>query len=151
MSVIFTKKISAIFFLILKNYWKLNFFSSIWVSIWVSIWISNMIRIETAILSLNEVSMDFKLENRKSGQISLLYIPFWAKSRMVHFDPSISSFWRGGKFAGALPSPCWTWRGKIFGKMFALIFPNARVIFWSLMKIVRENPIVAVIWEFMLN
>ena len=35
--------------------------------------------------------------------------------------------------------------GKIFGKMFALIFPNARVIFWSLIKIVRENPIVAVI------
>ena len=117
----------------------------------MSILISNMIRIETAILSLNEVSMDFKLENRKSGQISLLYTPFWAKSRMVHFDSSISSFWRGGKFAGALPSPCWTWRGKIFGKMFALIFPNARVIFWSLIKIVCENPIVAVIWKFMLK
>ena len=34
--------------------------------------------------------------------------------------------------------------GKIFGKMFALIFPNARVA-WSLIRIVHENPIVAVI------
>ena len=51
----------------------------------------------------------------------------------------------GQEIAGALPSPCCTWRGKIFGKMFALIFPNTRVIFWSLIKIVPENPIVAVI------
>ena len=116
----------------------------------MSIWISNMIRIETAIQSLNEVSMDFKLENRKSGQISLLYIPFWAKSRMVHFDPSISYFWRAGNLQGLCQAPV-VLGGKIFGKMFALIFPNARVIFWSLMKIVRENPIVAVIWEFMLS
>ena len=91
------KKYQPFFVSILKNYWKLNFFSSIWVSIWIS----NMIRIETAILSLNEVSMDFKLENRKSGQISLLYIPFWAKSRIVHFDPSISYFWRAGNCRGS--------------------------------------------------
>ena len=112
MSVIFTKKISAIFFLILKNYWKLNFFSSIWVSIWIS----NMIRIETAILSLNEVSMDFKLEILKSGQNPLLKICFWAKFRMVHFDSPFHIFDRAGNLQGALPSPRGTWRGKIWGK-----------------------------------
>ena len=106
------KKYQPFFVSILKNYWKLNFFPSLWMSIWIL----NMIRIETAILSLNEVSMDFKLEILKSGQNPLLKICFWAKFRMVHFDSPFHIFDRAGNVQGALPSPRGTWRGKIWGK-----------------------------------
>ena len=67
-------------------------------------------------MSLNEVSKDFKLEIQKSGQILLLYISFWAKFRMVHFDSPFHIFDRAGNLQGALPSPRGTWRGKIWGK-----------------------------------
>ena len=67
-------------------------------------------------MSLNEVSMDFKLEIQKSGQILLLYISFWAKFRMVHFDSPFHIFDRVGNLQGVLPSPRGTWRGKIWGK-----------------------------------
>ena len=121
------KKYQPFFVSILKNYRKLNFFSSIWVSIWVSIWISNMIRIETAILSLNEVSMDFKLENRKSGQISLLHIPF-----TVLCGPSNRFFNYG------LKGPFFTPKDQIPTSHFVLEplgAPNWCVNLWLLRKI----------------
>ena len=109
------KKYQPFFVSILKNYWKLNFFSSIWMSIWIS----NMIRIETAILSLNEVSMDFKLENRKSSQISLLYIPFWAKSRYTLTLP-FHIFDGAGNLRGLCQAPVVLGEVKFLGKCLHL-------------------------------
>ena len=44
--------------------------------------------------------MDFKLEIQTSGQILLLYISFWAKFRMVHFDSPFHIFDRAGNLRG---------------------------------------------------
>ena len=44
--------------------------------------------------------MNFKLEIQKSGQILLLYISFWAKFRMVHFDSPFHIFDRVGNLGG---------------------------------------------------
>ena len=68
MLVIFTKKIFSIFLFFLKNYRKLNFFRQ-------SVCLNFNLKydkIETVFLSLNGVSMDFKLENRKCGKIPAL-------------------------------------------------------------------------------
>ena len=56
-------------------------------------------------MSLNEVSMDFKLEIQKSGQILLLYISFWTKFRMVHFDSPFHIFDRAGNLKGPYQAP----------------------------------------------
>ena len=67
-------------------------------------------------MSLNEVSMDFKLEIQKSGQILLLYISFWAKFRMVHFDSPFHIFDRAGNLKGPYQAPGGLGEVKFGGK-----------------------------------
>ena len=47
----------------------------------------------------------FNLENQKGYKISLLQIPFWAKSRTVHFDPIFHIFDGAGNLRGPYQAP----------------------------------------------